>query len=618
MAHSVSAEYTTEESKPAGAKPKFYVAFMRTKKSYVTADYTAGSHTNTEFTASKLQLSAGQSSGNWISAVTDTAHLVANAIIDLITWTEVLNGGTVTVEIRSAAASGDVPAATLAEYTNNTLDHTARFRYFQIKISFTSVNGSPTVAALVLRHKALIPRDEYVSLGSVNYGVSFDFNSISAGGATIQVDNTLDQWDKRDSASYIYQKTIYFQKLEIWAGFELADTTEEWLLQFLGEIESIQVGGETTATITARDFLYRKLMNTKIGRPDSDGMPSPYMAGKRYRVLCIETDTGSHIFSFYCQQSISSIDETYVRDSTSNKWETASPSGTSTANKTVTFAADPAAEVAVDITIDTNDHPCDIITDVIENELSLEADEYDATTIATTKTNSGADMAIGVSFDNISIMQAFQLLGQLLDAAIFIEGGVLKVISYYPDTDESFTFDDSDHKNLSIADSVSEVQNTASIFYGDYDDDKTNYLEIQTTDSVTDYGELSRQDFSFKYSDPVSLISTSVAGGVLGRWLGRQDDQYEIIKFSLPLEILAVEIMDIVTLTASKHTISALKTQAYSKSLNLDDLSGTLTVLFYPGAQWLYWNDADPTEDLRYLLDSPVSAADEEYKSYYW
>ena len=342
------------------------------------------------------------------------------------------------------------------------------------------------------------------------------------------------------------------------------------------------------------------------------------MAGKRYRVPCIETDTGSHIFSFYCQQSISSIDETYIRDSGSNTWETASPSGTSTANKTVTFAADPAANVAVDITIDSNDHPCDIITDIIENELSLEADEYDATAIATTKTNSGADMAVGVSFNNISVMQAFQLLGRLLDAAIFIESGVLKVIAYYPDVDESFTFDDSDHKGLSIVDSVAEVQNTASIFYGDYEDDKTNYLQLQIADSVTAYGELSAQDFNYKYADPVSFISTTESAGILGRWLSRQDDQWEVFKFNLPLEILAVEIMDIIALTAAKHSISGMKVQVYSKSLNLDNMSGTLTVLFYPNTQWAYWLDADPTEDLRYSVDDPTPGDQLDYRSYCW
>jgi hypothetical protein len=274
--------------------------------------------------------------------------------------------------------------------------------------------------------------------------------------------------------------------------------------------------------------------------------------------------------------------------------------------------------VAVDITIDSNEHPCDIITDIITSELSLEADEYDAATIATTKTNTGIDMAVGVSFANISVMQAFQMLGQLLDAAIFIEGGVLKVIAYYPDIDESFTFDDSDHKNLSIVDSVAEVQNTASIFYGDYEDDKTNYLQLQVIDSVAAYGKLSSQDFNFKYVDPVSFISTTESAGVLGRWLGRQDDQWEVFKFSLPLEVLSVEIMDIIALTVAKHSISGIKVQVYAKSLDLDSYSGTLTVLFYPNTQWSYWLDASPTEDLSYSVDDPTPGDQLAYRSYCW
>jgi len=621
MTQSASAAYQTQEAKVAGAKPQYYIAFWRTSKVFAAADYAAGTHDNTEFASSNLQLSVGETSGSWTSEVIDTGHLTPNTIIDYITWTETLNDGTVTVEIKSAAASGDVPAASAVEYTNATLDHTARYRYIQIIITFTTTDASSTVTALTVRHKALIPRDEYRSLGSISYGTGIDFTNISAGGASVELDNTAYQWDKRNSASYIYQKSFYFQKLEIWAGFELADTTIEWLLQYIGEIESLTTGSggdaEGSASISTRDFLFRKLANTIIGTPTAAGAPSPYMAGIRYRVPCIETDADNHIFSFYCQQSITSIDETYTKDSISNKWVVASPSSTSTANKTVTFANDPGANVSVDITVNANNHPCDWVTDILTNELSLNADQYDATSISTTETQT-SDLVASCSFDNISVLEAMKQIARILDAAVFIENGVFKLIHWYPDVDETLTFTDALIQGIQITDSISEIQNLARIYYGNYNENKTDYSEISLTDSVTDYGELPSDDLDYTYEAPITLISSTEAEANIGHFLDRQSNQKEVIVVNLPLEILRVEIMDVIAITAAKHSFTLQKCQVYSKDITLDSYNGKITVIQYSGAQFMYFQDSGATEDLFYFVDDPVPSSQEDYKSYFY
>jgi hypothetical protein len=696
MTQSASDNYKVEEAKAAGAKPKYYIAFYRTSKSFSAATYAAGSHINTKFVSSNLQLAAGQTSGNWTSAILDSGHLTPNVIFDYATWTQVLNGGTVTVQLRSAAVYGSVTAASYSTYTNAVLDHTSRYRYYQIKISLTG-DTSPTVASFVLRHKALIPRSEYKSMGSISCGAGIDLSDISAGGVSVTLDNSLYQWDKRNAASYIYGLSFYFQKLEIWAGFELADTSIEWLLQFVGEIESLTVGSggdaEGAATLSARDFLFRKLSVTKIGAPTSTGTPSPYMAGKRYRVPCIETaspsytnttiafvdsnpdtitdtangfvDAGieagdeiritgtannnntytvdtviagtitliagntvtaeaagaavtvtiNHVFSFYCSQSISTIDATYTKSSESNTWDTASPKETSTANKTVTFITDPGASVSVDITVNATDHPCDIITDIITNILVLDSDQYSATSIATTKTRTSG-LAVGVSFDNITVLEALRQLARVLDAAIFIENGVLKAISWYPDIDETLSFTDSKVQDIQITDSMAEIQNVASVYYGNYAEEKTNYSKISLTDSVAAYGELSGEDFDFTYKAAISITSPTVAVAILGHRIARESDQAEVIIATLPLDILRIEIMDILALTAAKHSFTAQKVQVYNKDVSLDSYNGKIAIVQYTGAQYMYFQDADPTEDLFYFVDNPVPSDQELYRSY--
>lgn len=628
---STSNEYQTEEAKNVGAKPHVYVAFMRTIKEFEDVDFADDStseciHTNTEYIDSSdiLQLqdadeSSGEMTGNWVSEILDSGHLTPNVIFDKITWTETLNGGTITVQIRTANTSGGIAAASYVTYNNNTLDHTERYRYYQVKISLVEGTSSPELSALKIRHKALIPRTDYKSLGTINYGLDIDFFSCTAGSVSITVDNKAHQFTKYQPTSYIYNIRYYYQLLEIWAGFELPDTSIEWLQQFVGEIERIQTDSgleaRYNAVIMARDFIYRKLTNTVIGRPTSAGIPQPYMSGKRYRVLCKETDSDNYIYSFYCQQTITSIDAVYVRNTGNQKWITAPSNSTNAVTKTVDFVADPESEVAVDITVNSVDHPCDIIEDILINELGLDSEYYDSTSLETVKTRLSS-LSVGVAFEKISIYQALQQLMRSIDGAMFIEGGVLKIVNYWPTLVSNQSFGVGVHNHVEMEDLVSEVQNKVSVFYGNYNDDNTQYIEILESTSIDNYGELTKESFDFRFQAQVSIASETYIGSIVGHWLYRQQYQYEKYVVTLFLEVLRQEIFDVITLTDTKHNLTDALMLTLSQDINLDKFSGSFTSIRYPEINWAFGSDTGDTEDLYYAVDD--SATDIAYHCYAW
>ncbi|MFW9872361.1 MAG: hypothetical protein ACFFG0_04605 [Candidatus Thorarchaeota archaeon] len=893
----VTSAYETQEAKLVSATPKRYCAFMRTEavpisssgdgtaglaRTYLldSTEYTetgiyfvdseedgygflsywvddiGGTHTDTEEYNGIITLQAGKTSGNWVSDIIDTEHLTDNIIYDKISWTETLNGGTATIQIRTATTSGGIAAASWVTYTNDTLNHTDRYRYYQLKVSltaytadseqgtvristvngqaflwdtgqdftsyagdgientysvlikdaeddettgflgtegagetlgselvvngnftnwtgddpdnwtiaaedannyiteaggggaaqlvsdgssmymsqsiltegklykysinvsaitgtikvqfgsfantisstgvhtgykvakgssvffvsrnsgacdatfddvsvkevtdppsdvgiriystrtgstqnYTSVSGSfdendtltydvlisPEISNLEVRHKAKIPVSDVINWGTVNYGVNSDFTQSFSGNYSIELDNSAHQWNKYQSASYIYGKEWYFEKIETWAGFLLADTSIEYLLQFIGEMESIETSNDISiSSISARDFIYHRLANTMIGTPTSTGTPSPYMSGKRYRVPCKETDSDNYIYTFYCEQDITSIDAVYIRDTNKQKWVTAPSNSTNASAKTVDFVADPQSEVSVDITINSIDHPCDIIEDILKNKAYISSDYYSSTDLTTSKTRT-SNLTVGVSFENISALQAIQYLQESIDGASFVEDGKFRVVTYYPDLTSTQSFTESTNlKILSMKDSIEDVQNKVSVYYGDYDDDKTQYYLLSNQVSINRFGEQARQNFNFKYNDPVSITSSTYISGILSAWLGRQVNQNEIYKLSSEccMDGLKTEILDVVDITDTQKNLSSAEMYILSITKDLHNFNFIFNLIRYPFENWLYWHDASDTENLRYLVDGsgtnddPIPEDQVLYKAYYY
>ena len=476
MAKSVSDAYLVEQNKAIGAKPKYYVGFNTkidsidiTENPIISAGGSQagfclpGGFHNTEIKDDKLRLILGKDSGYWISVPYDSGHLTPNIIYERFTWNQTCSG-TITIQIKTATTEANLPTATWATYTNDNADHTERNRWYQIKILFEHnnmskisaggsqcafcllglseisaggsqggicIDGALIINTLVLTHKALIPQNDYMSIGSIGYGVDLDFvKNIAAGSFNVSLDNSAQQWSKYSSNSYIYNIEYYYNPIELWAGFELSDGTIEYLKQFVGLIESLNTDAKKLiAIIKSRDLLYHKLYSKKIGTPLSDGSPRAFMAGKRYRVLLKnDSNFSDKIYWFYCQQNITSIDAVYSKNADSGIWTVIDPADYAAGTEIITFDTAPTTDVSVDITINTTNHPIDIIQDIIADIGGTSAD-YNANSFAVTKAATSTTV-IGVAFENISAGEAIKQLCRTIDAAAYIEGGELYVKVY--------------------------------------------------------------------------------------------------------------------------------------------------------------------------------------------
>lgn len=132
MPVSVTDQYETNENASL-SKPRSYVAILRgTKSDFIEND--GGTHDGTEKSGDTIQLEAGSGEGTWISPVYDSGLLTPFVMYDLVEWTETLNGGNISVYIRTGRDQNAIEGKEWDEVTNGTLRHKLGFRYYQIKI----------------------------------------------------------------------------------------------------------------------------------------------------------------------------------------------------------------------------------------------------------------------------------------------------------------------------------------------------------------------------------------------------------------------------------------------------------------------------------------------------
>lgn len=349
MPVSATDQYTTQED-AAVSTPHSYVAILRETASSLISD-DGGTHDGTEKSGTTIVVSAGNDTGTWISPVYESGMLTPFVIYDLIEWTETLNGGSVSVYIRSDIDRNAVAEGSWVEVTNGSIRHTLGYRYYQIKIT---LSGSAVIESLSVRYKGVVPPEEYSSISEIRSGPDIDLHRIQSGTCRVSFDNRQGQWEKRNVASYIYDKKVFGNILEVWIGFEdpsigfdasesdftvlssdyegtvldsIGDDSDysvtsigfdyswgditvgspictneynyfdivEWNLVYLGEVEDLVtvsgIGVSIDAEIQAYDYLHSKLQTTKIGTPSAAGLPQPYIQGRRYRNPVQEIET---------------------------------------------------------------------------------------------------------------------------------------------------------------------------------------------------------------------------------------------------------------------------------------------------------------------------------------
>ena len=665
MAKSVSSAYLAEESKDIGGKYSFYIAIDRSyytiqsgvKRSFYEApkesasdnegfdgvrlafvdnaedgynfisyfvddlDGGFGTFVNTVFKnagsptdedKSTITLDTLQLSGYYETDVIDTEKTTDWVIYEKVLWDEVTTGsGSIKCYIRTASTSSDVANAVYEEVTNGTIYHKKRKRYFQLKFTLDRTDPNDTVELSNIRvvAKGYIGMDEIKDLGSIDYGVGIFMDEVRAGENTIRLDNSNNQWLTSNANGYVYNKLIYGMLIEIWAGV-WTGSDYEWTLQWRGIIESIEyeagIHSKKEVKITSRDFIYDKLIKTKIGTPASNGDPQPVMFYKRYRVPCKEIDDTNHIYQIYVKNSILSIDAVYKRNNKLDRWETVSATK-DVGSKQVTLSADPQGIVAVDILVNYHSNPITVIYRLLVDYLELENDyiDYDSIALAFSRTYG---LTVGCSFEDITILEAIRYLLTIADSCLYVEEGKIKVWAYYPDQVPAIDLDESDYRLISISEDGSNIQNKLIVPYANYEDNKSQIIVKKNNYSINVFGEKA-YTYRYTFQDPVSVVETvTMASDIVEKIVRRRSTLLQVITLEVYSKVNRININDVVRITNSELGYTDLEFRVTDKMVNLLDLTGMITLVRYIRENWLYFGvePTDPNYKLgydRYFVD---------------
>ena len=356
-----------------------------------------------------------------------------------------------------------------------------------------------------------------------------------------------------------------------------------------------------------------------LGVPLANGTPRPYCSGKRFREKLVETDSDNFVWTFYSQQDISSIDTVYERDDDNHLWVATTKTVTkNTSAKTVVFDTDPTGQVAIDVTVNSTEHPIEIIKDILASEVGLRDWQYDVDSLNTIKTLRGEDVACGVRFEKMSALQAIKLLAKFLDSAIFIEGETLKMAAADSPTPTGISIGRGNFERGGVERNSNRIINMMRIPYGDFADDKSKIVSASDLRSIYDYGvrDLSKfyPEMSFTYQDPVSSDVSGDITALLTTLIERLPQVKEVYRLrDIYLEAMRIEPGDQIALTDDFLGLSGQPVIVSRKKVDFGRKRADLSVVNYPIYSRFFYNDAEPPEPV-YFVDTPVPATQDEYK----
>src|SRR3990167_1910197 len=280
---------------------------------------------------------------------------------------------------------------------------------------------------------------------------------------------------------------------------------------FSGKMEQIELDSiSRSAQVVTRGRLLDKLSNAVIGGKDIvSGQPSPYGAGRRYRDLLVEINASSRIWNYYLKQAVTSINNVYTRNVETNLWrEIFSGSySASVIDNTITFQSDAniQGDVAIDVTINTLDHPVEIIKDILENEVSV---GYNASQLDRVVAGF-PDFSVGVKLEDVSGFDSVSKLARILDVAVYESGEKINFVSLQTMLPSTITIESRDYKNIKVNRGKLKVANKYSIPYGNYWDDRSKVVASSDSLSIASFGVrdisvIYGGEYSYTYEDQIS------------------------------------------------------------------------------------------------------------------
>jgi hypothetical protein len=132
-------------------------------------------------------------------------------------------------------------------------------------------------------------------------------------------------------------------------------------------------------------------------------------------------------------------------------------------------------------------------------------------------------------------------------------------------------------QSLTAAYQMAGVKNLVRVYWADYDQDNTRYLEAQDQGAVTAWGEAA-VDLDLRYAGPVVLENPQVAELLAKRLLKRLSTPWEVVQLETWLEGARLEIGDILAVTSPFHGFSREEFTVFGKSVDLKGRRVTLNL----------------------------------------
>ena len=618
MAIPVSGSYIIAEAATSRAEMAFCLSMRKTSLS----GGTLGTKNNITISGNTFSLSVGATRGSWTSASKNTAHPVRDTLFRLF-WDKVLGEGVTTIYLRSATVGselGNVAWANASQFANSVLSHYRHKKWAQVKIKMTrteAASDTPQVSTIAIEGRALIPNSEVIVYPDVQYSVGKDFLGIMASQMRVGMDNQDRKWDELYSQSYVYNRKYLDDQIDLYAGLKLDSGKFEYLPIFSGKIDQIQLDSAVRlANLSVRGNLLDNLINIVVGGKNIiSGLPQPYGAGRRYRELLVETNSASRIWTYYLKQTPSTINNVYTRNVENNLWRTITTASytASALGKTVTFTAGAniQGDVAVDISINSKNHPAVVLKDILDSEVSI---GYNATQLDKIQADY-PDFIAGVRFEEISGFEAISKLARVLDLAVYEQANKLNFVSLQAMLPSTHTIIQSDYKEMTLTRAKLKIANKYGISYGDYWDDRTKIVASSDSKSIASFGvrDLSvvyGQDYSFTYSDPISINDSGAITNLITKLKLRLPFQKESVFLDdVFTKTLRMELGDKAVVSNAFFGYSNRLVAIYERGLDLKTRRADLGVMGYElYNQFLFAPDASSPQATEWVA-TPIPSA---------
>jgi hypothetical protein len=124
-------------------------------------------------------------------------------------------------------------------------------------------------------------------------------------------------------------------------------------------------------------------------------------------------------------------------------------------------------------------------------------------------------------------------------------------------------------RTLSAGYQLAGVKNLVRVYYADYDQDNSRYLEARDDQAVAAWGEAAT-DMDFRYGSPVILEDPEVAQLIATRLLKRLSSPWEVVDLDTWLEGARLEIGDTLAVTSPFHGFTQEEFTVFGKSVDLE------------------------------------------------